>query len=302
MADNVQHYTRLDQSSAAFNKMIQRFGVVTVMNAYVWDIADVRTLLNSADDFNPFEGKFADEVCKALAADIASQNHTYRCRLDTLKTSNITQEGPTKTITGGQNSSPLLKFGKTARLEMQDALGNAEALEALGGMTVEYTDGYLKEGRIAVHASDAFSGPKTILGESFFIDQDTGAQVDVYILIYQFVPDSIFNLTQDAEGDATVFDMNGDLIASRVKIGTRTGGEQVRNLFYSICDKNFQASSNEYYSIDADGYITIADDYHATLDGEPVVNTETQLETGTAGLLIVLDENETEVYKTILSR
>lgn len=300
MAD-VQHYTRLEQSSAAFNKMIQRFGVVTVMNAYVWDIADVRTLLNSTDEYNPFEGKFADEICKALAADIASQNHKYRCRLDTLKTSNITQEGPTKTITGGQNSSPLLKFGKTARLEMQDALGNAEALEALGGMTVEYTDSLMKSGRIAVHASDAFSGPKTILGESFFIDQDTGAQVDVYILIYQFVPDSIFNLTQDAEGDATVFDMNGDLIASRVKIGTKQGGEQVRNLFYSVCDKHFNAESNEYYSMDANGVLTIPTKYTATLDGSAVVSGTTTLTTGTAGLLIV-SEDGAEVYKTILSR
>lgn len=242
------HYTRLEQSSAMFNKMIQRFGVVTVMNAKVWDIADVRTVLGvSADEKNPFEGFYADEICEALVANAESELSLVRCELDTLKTSNITQEGPTKTVTGGQNSSPLLKYGKTARLEMQDALGNAEALEALGGLTVEYTDSSLEDGRIAVHASDTFSGPKTILGETFFIDQDTGAQVDVYILIYQFVPDSVFNLTQDAEGDATVFDMNGDLIASKVQIGNApdVGGYQVRNLFYSICDKNHSHEAEE---------------------------------------------------------
>jgi len=298
---NINHYTRLEQSSAAFNKMIKRFGVVTVMNAYVWDTADVRTLLGSSDALNPFEGKFADEICKVLANDIKGTNPKWRCRLDTLKTSNITEEGPTKTVTGGQNSSPLLKFGKTARLEMQDALGNAEALEALGGMTVEYTDANLQQGRIAVHASDAFSGAKTILGESFFIDQDTGAQVDVYILIYQFLPDSIFNLTQDAEGDATVFDMNGDLIASRVKIGTKQGGEQVRNLFYSICDKNFTSEANEYYSMDASGVITIPEGYSATLDGEAVESGSTTLAENTAGLLVVSQEG-TEVYRTVLSR
>lgn len=298
---NINHYTRLEQSSAAFNKMIKRFGVVTVMNAYVWDTADVRTLLGSSDALNPFEGKYADEICKVLAEDIKGSNPTWRCRLDTLKTSNITEEGPTKTVTGGQNSSPLLKFGKTARLEMQDALGNAEALEALGGMTVEYTDGNLQQGRIAVHASDAFSGAKTILGESFFIDQDTGAQVDVYILIYQFLPDSIFNLTQDAEGDATVFDMNGDLIASRVKIGTKQGGEQVRNLFYSICDKNFTSEANEYYSMNASGIITIPAGYTATLDSVVVESGSTTLAENTAGLLVVSKEGK-EVYRTILNR
>lgn len=298
---NINHYTRLEQSSAAFNKMIKRFGVVTVMNAYVWDTADVRTLLGSSDALNPFEGKYADEICKVLAEDIKNPNPKWRCRLDTLKTSNITEEGPTKTVTGGQNSSPLLKFGKTARLEMQDALGNAEALEALGGMTVEYTDGNLQQGRIAVHASDAFSGAKTILGESFFIDQDTGAQVDVYILIYQFLPDSIFNLTQDAEGDATVFDMNGDLIASRVKIGTKQGGEQVRNLFYSICDKNFTSEANEYYSMNASGVITIPEGYTATLDSVAVESGSTTLAENTAGLLVVSKEGK-EVYRTILNR
>ena len=236
-----RHYTRLEQSSSAFDKMIQKFGVVTVMNAYVWDTEDVKErLLGENKDFEDY---YADEICTLLEADFENA----RCKLDTLKTSTISQEGPTKTITGGQNASPLLKFGKTARLEMQDALGNAEALEALGGMTVEYitaagtTPESKLSDRIAVHASDAFSGPKTILGKSFFIDQASGAQVDVYILIYQFVPDSIFNLTQDAEGDATVFDMNGDLIATGVKIGTRPGSEtesQVRNLFYSVCDPN----------------------------------------------------------------
>ncbi len=244
------HYTRLEQSSAAFNKMMEKFGIVTVMNAYVFSTDE---LLRKADEgktitagllTNGFDKYTADQICNILAEEAGKSTHdaAYLCKLDTLKTSNITEEGPTKTVTGGQNSSPLLKFGKTARLEMQDALGNAEALEALGGMTVEYVQ-KLGETKIALHAGDTFSGPRTILGESFFIDQATGAQVDVYILIYQFLPDSIFNLTQDAEGDATVFDMNGDLIATGIQLGTKDGSDgttkayQVRNVFYSICDK-----------------------------------------------------------------
>ena len=34
-----------------------------------------------------------------------------------MKMANITIDGPTKTVTGGQYSNPLLKFGKTARIE-----------------------------------------------------------------------------------------------------------------------------------------------------------------------------------------
>ena len=237
------HYTRLEQSSAAFNKMMEKFGIVTVMNAYVFSTDE---LLREADEGKTitaglltkgFDQYTADQICKILAEEAGKTTHdaAYLCKLDTLKTSNITEEGPTKTVTGGQNSSPLLKFGKTARLEMQDALGNAEALEALGGMTVEYVE-KLGGTKIALHAGDTFSGPRTILGESFFIDQATGAQVDVYILIYQFLPDSIFNLTQDAEGDATVFDMNGDLLTTVIKTYDNTGKEIEHGMFYSIVD------------------------------------------------------------------
>ena len=232
------HYSRLDQSSEAFDRMIQRFGVVTVMDVKIFDTATVAHELGCENDI----------LSEQTACDIAKKclGLTPICTLDTLKVANITQEGPTKTVTGGQNASPLLKFGKTARLEMQDALGNNEALEALCGTITEYLgnppdaepgEATAKfENRFAVHAGDEFGGPKTILGKSFFIEQKSGAQVPVYILVYQFLPDSVFNLTQDAEGDATVFDLNGDLIATKVILGDNEGKGIVKNLFYSILD------------------------------------------------------------------
>ena len=295
----LNHYTRLEQSSAAFNKMIQKFGVVTVMNAKVWETSYVTDVLLQGK----FEDFFADQICQKLAAD----DH-YLCELTTLKTSNITQEGPTKTITGGQNASPLLKYGKTARLEMQDALGNAEALEALGGMTVEYLNPNLKDNRVSVHASDVFAGSRTILGESFFIDQDSGAQVDVYILIYQFVPDSLFNLTQDAEGDATVFDLNGDLVATKVQLGTKDGGTQKRNLFYSIVDKNADGESTSYFAINPDtGVITLTQGYKGTADGDPIESGVTTIDEGTAAYLIISTDVEAPevpevVFQGVVSR
>ena len=234
-----KHYTRLTEAQASFDEMIQRFGVVTVMDVKVYDTEKVLAKLYPGVTDPKFDGKkSACDIRAVLGEKDSSSDDVVKplCELDTLKTSNITQEGPTKTVTGGQNASPLLKFGKTARLEMQDALGNSEALEALGGMTVEYESmtGDVGASRFAVHATDSFGGPKTILGKSFFINQRNGAQVWVDILIYQFVPDSIFNLTQDAEGDATVFDLNGDLISTKVALGNNQGNRIIKNCFYSI--------------------------------------------------------------------
>ena len=111
---------------------------------------------------------------------------------------------------------------------------NAKAIEALGGATIGYTDSN-KTVISALHFSEEFAGPKTIIGESFFIDQKSGRQVPVKIIFYQFLPDSIFNLTQDAEGDATVFDMNGDLLTTEIKVADAPNNG-VHGVFYSIVD------------------------------------------------------------------
>ena len=58
------------------------------------------------------------------------------------------------------------------------------------------------------------------------------------------MPDSIFNLTQDAEGDATVFDMNGDLLATEVKIGNTEGKDISHGLFYSIVDPEHEVEGD----------------------------------------------------------
>ena len=87
---------------------------------------------------------------------------------------------------------------------------------------------------MGLHFGEDFVGPKLIIGDSFFIDRKSGKQVPVKIVFYQFLPDSIFNLTQDAEGDATVFDMNGDLLTTEVLIGTEGGSNEKHGIFYSI--------------------------------------------------------------------
>lgn len=216
MADR---YTRLNSSIATFSEMLSRFGVVTVMNAKIYNPKKDYGFKHYAQDF--FD---------------TYQNETPLATLDTLKISNFTEDGPTKTVNGGQYSNPLIKFGKTARLEMQDALGNSEALEALGAGLNEYSESGLST-RIAFHATDSFARAKVIIGDSFFIDQTTGVQVPVSIIIYQFQPDSLLNLTQDASGDAAVFDMNGDVLVTNITVGDKDGSNKLVPVFYSIISR-----------------------------------------------------------------
>lgn len=238
-------FSNLESTNSSFANMMKRFGVVTVMNAKVFD-----TSVLAKDDDNKeitirdyFKDKSASAVYEALEA-ITTKEAGLLCTLDTLKIANITTEGPTKTVNGGQYSNPLIKFGKSARLEMQDALGNHAALDALCGTISEYagdTNNKATDEVISLHVTEDFAGPRTIVGESFFIEQTTGRQVPVRIIFYQFLPDSIFNLTQDAEGDATVFDMNGDLMTTDIAIGDKEGKALTHGVFYSIIsadDKN----------------------------------------------------------------
>lgn len=213
-------FTKLTTGGATFSDMMNGFGVVTVMNAKIYDI-------KANEDFSK---KTAEEIRTEY------KDETELADIDSLKVANVTVEGPNKTVTGGRYSNPLIKFGKSARLEMQDALGNAKAIEAFGGCVNEYKESTYAN-VTAMHVTEDFASPKLIIGESFFIDRKTGKQVKVDIVFYQVLPDSIFNLTQDAEGDATVFDMNADLLTTEIKIPVKDGETEsttTHGVFYSI--------------------------------------------------------------------
>lgn len=222
MAD--KHFTRLLSSENGFHQMMQRFGVVTVMNVRVYEWSDAEDWFNSEDLSTPYE----------IYQDI-NELVTPLCTLDTLKISNISMEGPSKTISGGRYANPIMKFGKTARLEMQDALGHIDAIDALCGGIAERT-GTANGNYIGLHIGEDFNTPKLIIGDTFFIDQATQQQVPVVIIFYKFLPDSLFNLTQDAEGDASVFDMNGDLLPMPLLLGNDKPGLAPHDVFYSIID------------------------------------------------------------------
>lgn len=244
--------TRLGGAGISFSEMMKNgFGIVTVMNAKVFDALSA----------NEYKSMTAYQILKY--AEELEKTDKLLATIDTLKVANVPQEGPNKTVTGGQFSNPLIKFGKSARLEMQDALGRAKAIEALGGGIVEYKNEI--DGEITgLHFGEDFIGPKLIIGDSFFIDQKSGQQVDVKVIFYQFLPDSIFNLTQDAEGDATVFDMNGDLLTTIIKVADNTGAtDSTHGVFYSIVDPNEAKDTTvkSYYSISKpaeDGSVTLS--------------------------------------------
>lgn len=302
------HYSNLERSDAAFSQMLGRFGVVTVMDAYVFDYSEKLVKgKNAYQIYNTLKDKI--ETYEALETKRPLEGGVI-CKLDTLKVANVSTEGPTKTVTGGKYANTLIKYGKTARLEMNDALGNAEAIEALCGGVVEYETN-INGARVGLHNGSDFASAKLIVGKSFFIDQKTGQQINVIIMFYQFNPDSIFNLTQDAEGDATVFDMNGDLLTTDIMVAHNDGKEYEHGVFYSIIDPVHAISDDPtifIYKVE-DGKIIlgkysgdagVSTPYEATLDGEEVTSGTTPVEKDKAYHLVVKKTDDTVVLDTII--
>ena len=191
------------------------FGVVTVVDLDIFQ--------------GPTDAKLAQwaamapaDILAELETDKASQTPVkYIATVKTLKTSTPTQEGPTKTIMGGIRNNKIIKWGKTSRLEMTDALVNGAALAALAG--AEVTD-------YEINIGSEYGGPKTLVGETVYVDKITGKEFRVKIIFYSFVPDSIVSLTHSAEDDAAVIEYNGDLDA--IDVGPT--GNEAYGTFFSI--------------------------------------------------------------------
>ena len=247
-------YTKLEKSHATFASMRKEFGVVTVRNAKIYELEDA--------DYSKFEKRSAYEIANAVKnleegkSTSSSDNLpkiTYRGKIDTLKTASVSTDGPTKTITGGQYNEPLLKYGKTVTVSRQDALGNHKALQALCGTVSEYSDTTkptspatepADANLIGRHITPQFATAKRIIGESFFIDKATGEPVNVKIIFYKFLPDSLFNLTQEADGDASVFDRNGTLVPVKIQVGQSDGHSEPEQVFWSVINPDSTTVAN----------------------------------------------------------
>ena len=240
-------YTKLEKSSATFASMRKEFGVVTVRNAKIYELENA--------DYSKFEKRSAYEIANAVknleegksTTSDTLPKITYRGKIDTLKTASVSTDGPTKTITGGQYNEPLLKYGKTVTVSRQDALGNHKALEALCGTVSEFSDAGTPKNDttfIGRHITPQFATAKRIIGESFFIDKATGEPVNVKIIFYKFLPDSLFNLTQEADGDASVFDRNGTLVPVKIQVGQSDGHSEPEQVFWSVINPDSTTVAN----------------------------------------------------------
>lgn len=186
--------------------------------------------------------------------------------LDTLKISSISTEGPTKTATGGMAADTLLKYGKKFTIEMQDAMGRYETLNELYGAN-------LSKGKQILAITDRFPGEKTIVGTTFVVDQKTGAKQPLRICIPIFNCDGIFNLTQDAEGDVTTFDLNGQI----ARFESDSDGVVDENGKYTVGTDNvfyFFATVDGMKDIMANGYREIWNDEETYANADGKMNTK----------------------------
>lgn len=181
---------------AYFNEK-RAFGIVDVMNIAVYEGPNATTLTNWAT-------QTPAQILNALTSSSAIAKLSY------LQSVNLTFDGPDITINGGMGSQTLLKAGKSARCEITDALGEPEALVALGGATID------ANGIITI--TNGFPGAKTLVGDTYVVDQATGQHAPVKVLIYQMLPDAITSYSFGNE--AATFDLSGDVVETTIGVTT----------------------------------------------------------------------------------
>lgn len=140
--------------------------------------------------------------------------------LDSLTISNITQEGPRKEIRGGKNAQPVVRYGKTMRLEIEDAVFNIALAPKLfaAELNVDSTE---------LSITEVFPKAVSIIGDTYIVDKDTGNRTNVYVTFPKFLPDGIFDIAMESEGDIGVISIAGELFSDEL-----TQGE-----FFVISDK-----------------------------------------------------------------
>lgn len=126
--------------------------------------------------------------------------------IDSLSISNITQEGPTKTIKGGMHATTQFRYGKEMRLEMEDVVARADVLQHIMGAKVVEDE---------LQITDNFPSALRVDGTTFIIDQETGDKKWVKLIIPEFLPDAIFNLTLEAEGDFGTMEIAGEIVPDK---------------------------------------------------------------------------------------
>jgi len=123
--------------------------------------------------------------------------------IECLTISNVTQEGPRKEIRGGKAAKPCVRYGKTMRLEMEDAILRTDMLEAFFGATV--VDG------VSVAFTDTFATAIYLTGTAYVVDKADGSKQEVTLTFNNFLPDSVMDITMESEGDIGIVSLAGEL-------------------------------------------------------------------------------------------
>lgn len=173
--------------------------------------------------FNPLGfafGTVIDPVFKVLVntAGVWSVSDDETLKIESLRISNIEEEGPTKEYKGGKDNKTKIKYGKTYKITMEDVIGSKTIFETLFGAKSE---------------SNGFSFGTTykntryqIEGNTFVIDRETGKKQNVKITFYNFLPEEQLSLSLEADGDFATLNMSGEISPSKV--------EDTEGLVYSI--------------------------------------------------------------------
>lgn len=214
--------------------MLEKFGVVNVMDVKLyktvttdnaWDSIGTLTATKEILDTNgdPI-GVFQSDSANPLAT------------LKTLTVSNINSEGPTKEIKGGRGSSKLMRTGKTFTFEATDVMGSYNVITNIFGGKASDNGNFLT-------ITDAFAPNLTLIGKTQLIDKETGVKQLINIVIPNLVPNSIMNLVQQSEGDASVFDLSGTInkfsetaFKSTTGVNKYTSGGDKEYYFFAIAD------------------------------------------------------------------
>lgn len=154
------------------------------------------------------------EVYPALHADSSGEitfNQNERITtLDSLTISNITQEGPEKETRGGIHAEPIVRFRKTVRLEMEDVIARIESFDALFGANLKVDDSD-SDSIVGFAITDTFAKHLTLRGKTFVIDRETGRRQWIELVFKRFLPDSVFDMMMEAEGDIGMINVAGEL-------------------------------------------------------------------------------------------
>lgn len=235
------------------------FGVATVMNVCLFKLSEnVKYGLNTLDTKTDF----------VHIGNIKNPNRFVY--LDTLKISNIQESGPKKTFKAGAKNIPIVKYGKTVKIDIEDALGRLDTL-------VNFFNLHFDDDFNIIYSDNNFSEPFALHGEMQVVDM-SGQKHTLFIFIPCFVPQNNLTINQDAEGEFGIFDLSGDIFSMPIQItkyyeeGTATAPDSKTFCCNYVISNEPIVTAEEQHSIKMPIYnkdyivLSASDDFNGTLD------------------------------------